>query len=306
MATLNEYYNVDFNHALKASGVIPKTDTVNFDVPGHLIYDFISHSSFLSFYFDSGNLDLSFFKSFLQLYKDGYHAQWCFNGVVVMPNSHLVCGVQISICKNNGSLNMSVAFPGELPIETKDLRWTGQIYLYSESDLSISEIRILSDFAKSLGYHVQFRSKEYQEKRSMNQKPMAFISHDSNDKDEIARKIASKLTSMGCPVWYDEYSLKVGDSLRESIEKGIKECKHCIIILSKNFISNSGWTKTEFESVFARQIYEKKNVVLPVWLDVEESDVYEYCPSLLNILALNWKVGEEEVCRKLFAKIIGD
>lgn len=305
MATLNEYYNIDFNHGLKVSGVIPKTDKVSFEVLGHLIYDFISHSSFISFYFDREDLDVDFFKNFLQLYKDGYHAQWHFSGNIDLPRSHLVNGVQVSI-ENNSSLNMSVAFPGELPIETKDLKWTGQMYIYSESDLSIDEIRNLSSFAKSLGYHVQFRSNEYQEKRSMNQKPMAFISHDSKDKDEVARKIASKLTSIGCPVWYDEYSLKVGDNLRKSIENGIKECKHCIVILSKNFISNTGWTKTEFESVFARQIYEKKNVVLPVWYDVDEPDVYEYCPSLLNILALKWKDGEEEVCRKLFAKIIDD
>jgi hypothetical protein len=37
-------------------------------------------------------------------------------------------------------------------------------------------------------------------------------------------------------VWYDEFSLKVGDSLRESIEKGIKECKKCILILTQNYL----------------------------------------------------------------------
>lgn len=305
MATINEYYNIDFNHTLKISGIMPKNESIDFDVQGHLICDFISHSSFLSFFFEKDDLDLDFFKRFLQLYKDGYHAQWHYNGNIVLPSSHLVNGIQLSV-ENKQSLNMSVAFPGELPIDTKDLRWNGQIYIYTKSNLNMNQIQELSNFGKSLGYHIQFRSNEYQEKRSMSQKPMAFISHDSKDKDEVARKVAAKLTSMGCPVWYDEYSLKVGDSLRESIEKGIKECKHCIIILSKNFISNSGWTKAEFESLFARQIYEKKNVVLPIWIDVEESDVYEYCPSLLNILALNWKDGEEEVCRKLFAKIIGD
>lgn len=306
MATINEYYNTDFSHTLKASGVISKNDIIDFDIPGYLVFDFISCSSFLSFFIDKEGLDLKFFKNFVQLYKSGYHAQWQYNGNIVFPSSHLVNGVQISI-ENKEGITLNVAFPGELPINTNDMKWLGQMYIYSRSDLSIIEMQDLANFGRSIGYHIQFRAKAYQDNRSMNQKPMAFISHDSSDKEEVASKIASQLTSMGCPVWYDEYSLKVGDSLRESIEKGIKECKHCIIVLSRNFISNGGWTKTEFESVFARQIHEKSNVLLPIWYNIEESDVYEYCPSLLNIVALRWSKGEEEkVCRKLFAKIIGD
>ena len=55
---------------------------------------------------------------------------------------------------------------------------------------------------------------------------------------------------MMCPVWYDEFALKVGNNLRTSIEAGIKKCKKCILVLSKNFFSNSGWTKKEFDSIF--------------------------------------------------------
>ncbi|MDP6102278.1 MAG: hypothetical protein QF579_03090 [Dehalococcoidia bacterium] len=52
---------------------------------------------------------------------------------------------------------------------------------------------------------------------------MALISHDSRDKDDVDCKIAINLNRMLCPVWYDEFSPKVGDSLREGIEKGLKE-----------------------------------------------------------------------------------
>ena len=88
-------------------------------------------------------------------------------------------------------------------------------------------------------------------------KPLAFISYDSRDKN-IASLIAVGLTDMKCPVWYDEYMLKVGDNLRDSIEKGLKECTKCIFILSPNFLSNSGWAKKEFESIFMRELIEKK------------------------------------------------
>lgn len=55
-----------------------------------------------------------------------------------------------------------------------------------------------------------------------------------------------------------------------------------------------------------RQIFEDKNIVLPVWVDVDRNDIYHYSPSLLNIVAINWRAGEEEVCRKLFSKIISE
>src|SRR5438477_6425323 len=95
--------------------------------------------------------------------------------------------------------------------------------------------------------------------------PHAVIYHDSRDKEEVAGPIALGLQKLMCPVWYDEYSLKVGDHLRESIERGLKETKKCVLVLSPNFFSNNGWTKTEFNSVFTREIREQKSVVLPVW-----------------------------------------
>jgi len=109
-----------------------------------------------------------------------------------------------------------------------------------------------------------------------------------------------------CPVWYDEYSLKVGHSLREQIEKGLKECKKCILILTPNYLSNEGWGKREFDSVFTREMIEKQNVVLPVWNNVSPADIYEYSPSLADRVALQWNTGVEEVARKLKQAIEAD
>ena len=109
---------------------------------------------------------------------------------------------------------------------------------------------------------------------------------------------------MGVSVWYDEFSLKVGDNLRDSIEKGLKECRKCVLVLSPNFFSNRGWTKREFDSVFTREVLEQKGLVLPVWYSVGKQDVYEYSPSLLNVKGLDWKqLGEDEVCRRLYIAI---
>jgi hypothetical protein len=48
-----------------------------------------------------------------------------------------------------------------------------------------------------------------------------FISHASEDKAQLARPLASALNDRGISVWYDELSLKMGDSLRSSIDFGL-------------------------------------------------------------------------------------
>jgi len=189
---------------------------------------------------------------------------------------------------------------------TSDMRTTsfsGRVYIYNESELNGEEITNLTSIGAELGLSVSFRGHSYCDNRNTMQQPLAFISHDSKDKDEVARPLAQRLQKLMCPVWFDEFSLKVGDSLRESIEKGIKECKKCILILSPNFLSNKGWTKTEFNSVFTREILSKENVILPVWHGVNKKQVYEYSPSLADKIAANWEQGIDEVTKKLYQVI---
>lgn len=71
--------------------------------------------------------------------------------------------------------------------------------------------------------------------------------------------------------------------------------------MSPNFIENSGWTKAEFDSVFTRQMLERKSLILPVWYNVSSKEVYDFSPGLLNIKGLDWnKLGQEEVCHQLY------
>lgn len=44
-----------------------------------------------------------------------------------------------------------------------------------------------------------------------------FICHAREDKEEIARPLAEALQTAGLQVWYDEFSLEIDDSLRESM-----------------------------------------------------------------------------------------
>jgi hypothetical protein len=74
-------------------------------------------------------------------------------------------------------------------------------------------------------------------------------------------------------------------------------------VISKNFLSNAGWTRREFDSIFTRELVEKKRLVLPVWYGVSAKEVYDYSPSLLDVYALNWEMGEDEIVKKLHSAL---
>jgi hypothetical protein len=110
---------------------------------------------------------------------------------------------------------------------------------------------------------------------------------------------------MGTKVWYDDYSMEVGDSLTENINLGIKECGKCILILTPNFLSKGGWPKREFQMAFTKEMVESRNLILPVWSGVSHGEVYEYNISLSDKIGLNLDVlGLNRVVHKLAAKLL--
>jgi len=182
---------------------------------------------------------------------------------------------------------------------SKSLVFTGRVFLYIDSALDLDSRKAITQHGTQKGLHVIVRDTEYASERSRMEKPLAFISHDTRDKDSLVRQLALEISKQMCPVWYDEYSLKVGDSLRLSIEKGLRETKKCVLILSPNFIANNGWGKAEFDSVYTREIIEQGNVILPVWHNIDINQVYEYSPRLADKVGLSSTLGVEKLARKL-------
>lgn len=127
-----------------------------------------------------------------------------------------------------------------------------------------------------------------------------FISHATEDKDEIARPLAKRLMELGLEVWYDEFSLTLGDSLRESIDKGLSESRFGIVIFSKNFFSKD-WPKKELNGIFARE--EGAGIILPIWHKIDESDIIKYSPILADRVAVNSSKGLDKVIEEILKVI---
>jgi hypothetical protein len=78
----------------------------------------------------------------------------------------------------------------------------------------------------------------------------AFICHASEDKDTFVRQLAEELKSKGLNIWYDEFTITVGDSLFKKINEGLLQSKYGIVIFSKAFFDKN-WPRKELEGLAA-------------------------------------------------------
>lgn len=129
----------------------------------------------------------------------------------------------------------------------------------------------------------------------------AFICHASEDKDSFVRPLANELHRRGLNVWYDEFSLKVGDSLRRSIDQGLAKSFYGVVVLSPDFFRKE-WPQKELDGLTALESGMRK-VILPIWHKVEKDYVLKYSPILADRIAINSSHGIEHVVDELLRVI---
>ncbi|WKZ38292.1 MAG: toll/interleukin-1 receptor domain-containing protein [Anaerolineales bacterium] len=95
--------------------------------------------------------------------------------------------------------------------------------------------------------------------------PKVFISYSHADRGFV-EKLAHDLARNQILVWWDEWEIKVGDSLLQKIEAGITTTSYLIVVLSSTSVA-SVWVQEELRAALTRQLQEKRTIVLPVLLD---------------------------------------
>ena len=124
-----------------------------------------------------------------------------------------------------------------------------------------------------------------------------FICHASEDKEEFVRPLAAALADSGLSVWYDESTLKIGDSLRQEIDAGLARSRYGIVVLSHNFF-NKKWPQQELDGLLGKEVVGVK-VILPVWHRITEPEVRGFSPILAGRLAANSASGIDMVVKQL-------
>ena len=131
-----------------------------------------------------------------------------------------------------------------------------------------------------------------------------FISHASEDKADVARPLAHALEENGLAVWYDEFEMRIGDSLRRKIDKGIANSNFGIIVISRDFISK-GWTNYELDGLITRSVSGEQQL-LPIWHNITKKEIMDYCPSILDKIARSTTDFTVEEIADEIADVISD
>jgi hypothetical protein len=129
-----------------------------------------------------------------------------------------------------------------------------------------------------------------------------FVSHASEDKDTVVRPLAHALQAEGLSVWYDEFELKVGDSLRRKIDAGISQSRFGVIVISRALFGKN-WAQYELDGLVTMSITGKQ-VLLPVWHDITKDEVIGFSPSLADKVALRTSdYGIREIAHEIAAVV---
>lgn len=131
-----------------------------------------------------------------------------------------------------------------------------------------------------------------------------FISHASEDKDSVVRPLAHALSDGGLEVWYDEFELKIGDSLRRKIDIGLANSRFGVVVLSRSFFGK-GWPNYELDGLVTRAV-SGEQILLPIWHEITKEELIEYSPTLADKVARSTTTHTiEEIATEIIEVIRG-
>ena len=111
---------------------------------------------------------------------------------------------------------------------------------------------------------------------------------------------------MPLKIFYDKYSIRIGDDLVDKIERGLAECRFAIILVSNAFLENKAGSH-EMRALIYRQIAEgRRKLILPIWSDVSSEEVRSRSPMVAKIAARRFRDGVEELAREINAVITSE
>jgi len=129
-----------------------------------------------------------------------------------------------------------------------------------------------------------------------------FISHGSEDKEQVARPLATLLMNAGLRVWIDENELRLGDSLRRKIDQGLAGSRYGVVVLSGAFFAKE-WPQRELDGLSG--LDSRHNSILPVWHGIDHDAIAQYSPTLADKVAISTDRGLDQVALSIITVVVG-
>jgi hypothetical protein len=131
-----------------------------------------------------------------------------------------------------------------------------------------------------------------------------FVSHATEDKEEVVRPLANALVTEGLKVWYDEFELRIGDSLRRKIDAGLAKSRFGVVVVSHAFFAKN-WPQYELDGLVTREM-SGQQVILPLWHRITKAEVIAQSPSLADKVARSTSDFTVNEIAKEIASVIRD
>ena len=265
MATIRDYFETDFARDFVASKTLSFScapDGRLVDVPAELHFDFDANALFVSFYLPATT-----------------------DPVALL---HAACAQVGHVLTLRAGRGIRLGKEGELQAPADDLVYAGRVFAYMEDDLPDAEIELVAAALRAHGLHLRCRGPRYARARAAFERPLAFISYDSSDREAVAAPLAQALAAIRCRAWFDEYSMRAGDPLERTILSGLEACERCIVVLSPRYLENQRWARREFDAIVERETRENRALVIPVRVGVTEQQIADFSPAIAYRRSVDW------------------
>ena len=103
----------------------------------------------------------------------------------------------------------------------------------------------------------------------------------------------------------DEFTLRPGQSLSRSIDRGLANSKFGLVIISPHFIRKP-WPEYELRGLTTREIHQGR-VIIPIWHRVTRKEVIAFSPPLADKYAVRTEdLTAEEIAIQILCDIRPD
>ena len=129
--------------------------------------------------------------------------------------------------------------------------------------------------------------------RQMFQEPIeyysCFLSYSAKDQIFVER-LNSDLQEAGVRCWLDSQEVRIGDSIVDTIDRGIQDQDRVLLVLSSASVSSS-WVKHEVAKAFEIEVKRKQSILFPLRLD---DSVFKSSEPLFSRLSTSKQVADFE------------
>lgn len=113
-----------------------------------------------------------------------------------------------------------------------------------------------------------------------------FISYVQSDSDEYVDKLYVALMSREIKTFRDKQVIRVGQSLRQSMDNALAKSKFSIVVFSPEYLTKY-WTNYEIDGILTKESLTGDQMIFPIWHGVTADEIASKSPSLANKLAWN-------------------